>query len=305
MDVRRSLAVAILDRLASLSSSPAARREARLGARPGDAEWGDLYALEQYLHKVRHGSLLGADQPSLLGKDVLEIGCGHGGISCFLAAIGARRVVGIDLSVENAEFGRRLANLFAAHQGRALPVQFLEMDASDLRFDAQSFDVVVAENAFEHFVDPEAVLRECFRVLRPSGVLLVPVFSSIKSKYGLHLKRGLRLPWANLVFSEGVIVEAVRRRAKRDDSLYQTYPGLRDPSVATVRELRRYKDLNDITYGRFLTMSESVGFSVDAFRIHRTLLGRFLTRLSGPSPGGPSFRDEVLSTGAGAVLRKP
>lgn len=306
VDSRNELSVrigaAILDTLGDLFPGPAAAREERIGARPGTPEWGRAYARDQFMYKIRHGSLLASAQPPLIGLDVLEIGCGHGGITCYFASVGARRAVGIDLELTHVQYGRELAAELGAAGGRALPVEFLEMDAGSMSFADSTFDVVVAENAFEHFSDPGAVMRESFRVLRPGGMLLVPVFSSLKSKYGLHLKRGLRVPWANLVFREAAIVEAVRRRAARDPSLGATYPGLAR-GATTVRDLRRHKDLNDITYSRFREIAQECGFVVESFRVHRTVIGRIAERLvRRPLPGE---LDDVLSTGAGAVLRKP
>lgn len=293
----------LLDALATLYPNPSAKKHRRRGRKPGDPGYGDAYARDQFMQKVRHGSPAGAGFPPLFGKDVLEIGCGHGGISCYLAAIGANRVLGIDLDLSRVEFGQRLAESIGDRRGARLPVEFAEMDASALELPSESFDVVVAENVFEHFDDPEAVLREVFRVLRPGGHLVVPVFSSIVSKHGLHLKTGLGLPWANLAFSERSIVGALERRARRNPRLYETYPGLRDREVRRVRDVRRYRDLNDITYERFRGLAHRVGFQIESFHVHRTVAGRVLARVL---PGTARDRvDEVLSTGAAATLRKP
>ena len=112
-------------------------------------------------------------------KEVLEIGCGHGSISCFLACAGARNVVGIDVNMHSMQYAREFAEKLGAGFSGRLPVTFEEMDAYSLTFGPETFDVVVSENSFEHFMRPERVMEESFRVLRPGGVLLVPVFSSI------------------------------------------------------------------------------------------------------------------------------
>lgn len=269
----------------------------KFNAEPGTEAYHMAYAQHQFDWKVSNGLLRG-----VTGLDVLEIGAGHGGISCFMAAVGARSVVGIDLNTMILQFARRFATQASARYSRdyRLPVEFLEMSAERLGFSDAQFDLVLAENAFEHFTEPEAVMREAYRVLRPGGGLLVPVFSSIMSKYGLHLKHGLKLPWANVFFSERTIIRAMHRLADADPKLYELYPGLaNDPR--RVRDLRPYGDLNDITYGRFKAIAARAGFRVESFFRYGTRLGKVLSRL-------PLVRNsivtDIFSTGASAYLRK-
>ena len=212
-------------------------------------------------------------------------------------------MVGIDLNTEHMEVARRFAKTVSARYGAdySLPVSFVEMSAERLTFPDATFDLVLADSVFEHFIEPEAVMREAFRVLRPGGGMLVPVFSSILSKYALHLKHGLKLPWANLLFSERTIIRAMQRLAKDNPKLVEIYPGLTN-SPQRVRDLRRYKDLNDITYREFQAMARRTGFRVESFSVLPTRAGKVLGRL--PLVGKSRLMD-VLSTGASAYLRKP
>ncbi|MGD9722091.1 MAG: class I SAM-dependent methyltransferase [Pirellulales bacterium] len=288
----------VLYRLARNWPSPTEKLASELGATPGTEAYDMAYAQRQFDWKVRHGIMR-----EVTGMDVLEIGTGHGGIACYLAAVGAKSVVGIDLNTKHLEFARRFAQIVAARYGEnyRLPVSFVEMTADRMTFADASFDVVLADNVFEHFTDPEAVLRESYRVLRPGGRVLVPVFSSIKSKYGLHLKHGLKMPWAQVFFSERTVIRAMQRLATENPKLYELYPGLTD-SPQRVRDLRRYKDLNDITYREFQAMARRVGFRVESFSVYGTRAGKVLGRL--PLLGGSRLMD-ILSTGAAASLRKP
>jgi ubiquinone/menaquinone biosynthesis C-methylase UbiE len=287
----------ILYRLAKSWPSPMARMNHELGAEPGTEAYNMAYAQQQFDYKVRNGMLR-----EVTGLDVLEIGAGHGGISCFMAAVGARSVVGIDLNTKHLEFARRFAKIASARYAPdyELPVRFEEMSADRMTFPDATFDLVLADNVFEHFTDPEAVMRESYRVLRPGGGILVPVFSSILSKYGLHLKHGLKMPWANMFFSERTIVRTMRRLGDENPKLVDIYPGLAD-SPQTVRDLRRHKDLNDITYREFKAMASRVGFKVESFSIYSTRLGKVLCRV--PVVRSTKLMD-VLSTGAAAYLRK-
>jgi len=288
----------VLYRLAKNWPSPMARMTSELKAEPGTEAYDMAYAQHQFDYKVRNGILR-----EVTGLEVLEIGAGHGGISCFLAAVGAKRVVAIDLNTKHLEFARRFAKTVSDRYGAGfeLPVTFLEMSADRMSFADASFDMVLADNVFEHFTEPEAVMREAFRVLRRGGGMLVPVFSSILSKYGLHLKHGLKMPWANLFFSERTIIRAMRRLAVDEPRITDWYPGLGDSPVR-VRDLRRYKDLNDITYAEFKRMAARCGFKVEMFSVFGTRLGTVIGRL--PVVGGSKISD-ILSTGAAAYLRKP
>lgn len=295
----KSFASAFLSTLAGLWKSPVAARDNRLGAEEaGSFEYERAYTRDQFISRVVNGFPLGREMPELFGKEVLELGCGHGGVTCYLASLGAKRVVGIDINTDNFFHGLELAKEF----GSKLNFELLEMDCMNLTFEDGTFDVVYADNAFEHYTDPERVMQEAFRVLRPGGFLLVPTFSSIKSKYGLHLKQGLKLPWANLVFSETTIVEAIQRQAQKRPELLDWYEGLKN-NPKSVRDLRKHKDLNDITHRKFLEMAECTGFEIKTFRVHATRTGRLLRRFF-PSLERTVLFD-ILSTGAGAVLEKP
>jgi ubiquinone/menaquinone biosynthesis C-methylase UbiE len=263
------------------------------------------YALKmQYQACVRNGII--AD---IQGKEILEIGCGHGGITCFLALNGAKRVVGIDLNTYNLsiaeKFREQLTRRVFGDVPAKLKVEFLEKNATAMDYPEHSFDMVWAENVFEHFMEPEAVMQEAFRVLRPGGQLVVPVFSSIYSKYGAHLKQGLKLPWSNLFFSEKAICNVLFRLAQDNPGLFDMYPGLAD-KPHKIRDLRRYKDLNDITFGKFKRMAVASGFQIVSFN-SKTPSG--LIRLCNKViRRTPMLRNtllyDIFSTGAEAVLKK-
>jgi len=284
----------LLYRLAKIWPSPTKEKDDALGGEVGSEEFQQKYAYAQFDGKVCKGNLI-----SVRGKDVLEIGCGHGGISCYIAAIGAKSVVGIDLNVPHFKYGEVLAEQLGGCQ--RLNLRFVEMNAYEMTFPPESFDIVVAENAFEHFSEPETVMQQSFRVLRPGGRLLVPIFSSIYSKYGLHLKHGLKLPWANLLWSEKSILRALQRMANDNPRINEWYPGL-PHAPQRVRDVRRHKDLNDITYKSFKQMAARTGFELEWFAPMPTRVGKIVQRI-------PLIKrtilGDVFSVGAAACLQKP
>ncbi|MFV8755916.1 class I SAM-dependent methyltransferase [Nannocystaceae bacterium ST9] len=103
-----------------------------------------------------------ATQADLVGKDVLEVGCGRGGGASWVAGLGPRRMVGVDLSPVAIDFCRRV------HARENLG--FLPGDAGNLPFEDGSFDVVVNVESSHCYPSMPRFLSEVRRVLRPGGM---------------------------------------------------------------------------------------------------------------------------------------
>lgn len=293
------IAEKILYRLAQKWPSPVTSQAKQLGDDPASIEYNLNYALfQQYDLKVKNGI-----PQNIRNKDILEIGCGQGGISTFMSVNGARKVVGIDLNTFHLQVAHVFKDKIQKHLGASeLPVSFIEMNAYEMTFEPESFDLVFADNVFEHFMEPEKVMQQSFRVLRKGGKLIVPTFSSIWSKYALHLKHGLKMPWANLFFSEQTICNVMVRIANEQPYLKDIYPGV-DKHPKKVRDLRKYSDLNDITYQKFKEMAIKTGFEIETFSINRT--GRILSFIIRKIPFvKSSIFSDIFSTSAGAILIK-
>lgn len=270
---------------------------------------GEEYHLA-YAMKMQYGTCVrNGIKTDFRGKEILEIGCGHGGITCFLAMNGAKKVVGIDLNTYNLgiaeKFHKQLVKNVLGNSEARLNVEFLEKNATALDYPDASFDIVWAENVFEHFMEPEAVMTEAFRILRPGGRLVVPIFSSIYSKHGAHLKHGLKVPWSNVFFSEKTVCNVLYKLAEENPQIFEMYAGLAD-KPDKIRDLRKYKDLNDITFGKFKRMAVEVGYTVESFQSHAPSNIRFYSKIVGKLPIlKNSLLYDFLSTGASAVLKKP
>ena len=102
----------------------------------------------------------------LAGRDVLDVGCGHGMFARELAARGAR-AVGMEIS--EAQLGD------ARDRGGLAPVQYVIGRGEALPLDDASMDVVAFMRSLHH-VPRDAMagaLREAGRVLRPGGVVYI------------------------------------------------------------------------------------------------------------------------------------
>jgi ubiquinone/menaquinone biosynthesis C-methylase UbiE len=135
------------------------------------------------------------------GKDVLEIGCGFGGMLAALVQQGASRVVGIEIDPQRLEFARsRLADQAELHLA----------DAADLPFPDRTFDIVICDSTFEHVADLHATLAQAYRVLRPGGLVYGLWGNPWWSANGPHHMKIIPVPWAQIPFSHATLVRVVR-----------------------------------------------------------------------------------------------
>lgn len=101
------------------------------------------------------------------GAKVLDVGCGLGGSSLWLARNWNCRLVGITISPVQAA----LAKWRARAAGLSHAARFLVMDANRLDFPPRSFDAVWVIECSEHLNDKRRFIQSCADLLRPGGIL--------------------------------------------------------------------------------------------------------------------------------------
>ncbi|HVH24311.1 MAG TPA: class I SAM-dependent methyltransferase [Pseudonocardia sp.] len=102
----------------------------------------------------------------LSGRDAIELGCGTGYVSAWMARRGAR-VVGLDNSAEQLATARRLA---AEHR---IALTLLHGNAEAVECPDASFDFAVSEYGAAIWCDPYRWIPEAHRLLRPGGRLAI------------------------------------------------------------------------------------------------------------------------------------
>jgi ubiquinone/menaquinone biosynthesis C-methylase UbiE len=99
-------------------------------------------------------------------REVLEIGCGRGDVSAWLAdAHPAVRVTGVDVDPGQVALARRV-------HGRSERLRFVQGDAARLPLADACADLIVAHHVFHHLPEWKDAVGETARVLRPGGAML-------------------------------------------------------------------------------------------------------------------------------------
>jgi ubiquinone/menaquinone biosynthesis C-methylase UbiE len=98
-------------------------------------------------------------------KSVLDYGCGDGTWSVYFALTGARQVTGFDIATSGIHRGDDRVR----RQGLSDKVALMVMDAKDLAFPAESFDMVFGDGVLCHLVGHPHVFAELHRVMKPGA----------------------------------------------------------------------------------------------------------------------------------------
>lgn len=128
--------------------------------------------LDQYHFEKLHHLLTLVPFDACRGKAVLEVGCGAGVDLARFAKSGAE-VTGVDLAPSAITLARenfeqqRLRGTFEVADGEALP------------FADDSFDLVFAHGVVQYTANPQRLVDECRRVLRPGGQAIFQVYNRV------------------------------------------------------------------------------------------------------------------------------
>jgi SAM-dependent methyltransferase len=109
------------------------------------------------------------------GERILEVGCGGGHV---LRLFPGCELTGVDVSGEMLAKARR--NL------AGYKVRLLKGELSELDLPSGGFDAVICTEVLEHAVDPEGILEQMGRLLRPGGRAVItfpndPLVNALKS----------------------------------------------------------------------------------------------------------------------------
>lgn len=135
--------------------------------------------------------------------DILDVGTGTGFFAILMARLG-HRVTGIDLTPAMLEE----ASALAGHLG--LNIVFRQMDAQELEFPDESFDVVLSRNLTWTLPEPERAYAQWRRVLRPGGLLLnfdADYAANVRSQSTQNCSVAPDSPYGHVGMTEALVAE--------------------------------------------------------------------------------------------------
>lgn len=125
------------------------------------------------IYKYWRSRLLKAAQPLPPNASILDVATGTGDIALALVKLKPLSVVGIDISSNMVELGKKKVNAAGLSD-----MIFLQTgDAEDIHYPNERFNLVTVAYGVRNFAHLERGLKEIFRVLVPGGKLLILEFT--------------------------------------------------------------------------------------------------------------------------------
>lgn len=105
------------------------------------------------------------------GKDVLDIGCGYGGLLIVMKEAGAKSLTGIEVDSNRFSWAQRRLG------GMGYEAHLMEFDVcrEDAVEKLGTFDIILAQDVIEHVSDPSVTIAHIARMLRPDGAVYMQV----------------------------------------------------------------------------------------------------------------------------------
>jgi SAM-dependent methyltransferase len=148
---------------------------------------------------------------------ILEIGCGTGQMSLYLARA-SRVVIGADLTRAALQLGAAAARRF-----RLNGVQFIETDLHRPGLRPCSFDVVYSSGVLHHTPDPRAAFARIAQLARPGGMIVLGLYNAF-ARIPLRLRRlAARLSGYRWILFDPVLRDRKNEPERREAWLRDQY----------------------------------------------------------------------------------
>jgi ubiquinone/menaquinone biosynthesis C-methylase UbiE len=107
------------------------------------------------------------------GSLFLDLGCGAGEGTIYLAEDEESQVYGADLDHDALVYAQQL------YQNQN--AKFIQMNAEQIAFKGECFDGIISVEVIEHIPDPNAYLAEVCRILRKGGIFILTTPNKLRS----------------------------------------------------------------------------------------------------------------------------
>ena len=108
--------------------------------------------------------------PANKNLKILDIGTGPGFFTIILEELGYTTITGIDVSEKMLEVAKENIQKYGKNNSS---IQLIQMDAQNLEFKPESFDIIVSRNLTWNLEKPQQAYSEWLRVLKPNGALFI------------------------------------------------------------------------------------------------------------------------------------
>lgn len=123
------------------------------------------------LHSIQRGvelkKLLNENNIFTDNITILDIGCGEGGILISFARNTNNKVYGIDIDKDRINRVNLRVKENKCHANISI------QDGLNTNFKSNYFDLIICNDVVEHVLNPQTLIKEIYRILKPAGILSI------------------------------------------------------------------------------------------------------------------------------------
>ncbi|MFI8688275.1 class I SAM-dependent methyltransferase [Rossellomorea sp. NPDC077527] len=105
--------------------------------------------------------------PDLMGKRVMDLGCGTGELSRYCIEMGASSVIGVDISSKMINRAQKVNP-----NGK---IQYICCPIEEMNWDGEAFDVIVSSLSLHYIKDYDSLVRKLHTVLKRDGIFIYSI----------------------------------------------------------------------------------------------------------------------------------
>ena len=264
-----------------------AARQARQGANNAEAvDWQTYYDWRYRSLKRQFNENFSIE--AIIGKDILDFGCGDGSLSIVLMDAGAKSVHGVDLDERGLEKFRERLKRYA---GTRQPTFSHSSSGKKIGLPDHSFDCIVCFDVMEHVMDYRDIIFEWHRVLRPGGKVYI-WWQPYWHPFGHHAHDWVPIPWAHVFLNDDEFREVCARIVDWPD--FQPSVWDRNPDGSRKNRFRvpdAGNFLNKLTVREFERVCSDAGFEFARRQFHPFSMPQPLKAISALGTKLPGARD--------------